>query len=85
MTSADHAPPRATRRFLVEAWHEGVLAARAGRPLSDCPHLPPYAGADRLLALWWLRGHQVVTRRAAALGADPSARSPAAPQPPEPS
>ncbi len=85
MSTEDRDPTRTTRRTLVDAWHDGVLAARAGRPLSACPHLPPYAGADRLLALWWLRGHQVVTRRAAALGADPSARSPAAPEPPEPS
>ncbi|MCR6031123.1 hypothetical protein GGQ22_06670 [Nocardioides sp. zg-579] len=71
MTAEDHHPLRDMRQAVLEAWHEGVLAARAGVPLAACPHLPAAAAHDRLVALWWLRGHHASSRRGGPAGGRP--------------
>ncbi|WP_374229447.1 Rmf/CrpP family protein [Nocardioides sp. cx-173] len=54
------APTTSLRQAVLDAWYDGVSAARAGRPLTSCPHRPPFDAGQRLLALWWLRGHHAV-------------------------
>ncbi|WP_371648045.1 MULTISPECIES: Rmf/CrpP fold protein [unclassified Streptomyces] len=41
------------REDTVRARQAGYTAARAGRPLTDCPH-----SADSLLRLAWVRGYK---------------------------
>ncbi|MFE1770275.1 Rmf/CrpP fold protein [Streptomyces sp. NPDC059008] len=40
------------REDAVRARHAGYVAARAGRPVTDCPH-----PADSLLRMAWVRGY----------------------------
>ena len=47
-----------TRQGVLDAVRAGGAAARAGQPITDCPHAvaSPDAG-ERVLARYWIRGY----------------------------